>query len=137
MGPLGSLSQNGLDSTAIVMGVAGKQLSVVMALASALCINNSVNPAATALNTKPLKTVAQSILNKSMTHIDPVQQEKFQGWGNNATIKLFDGTPYLEVYRPDDNWGTLLTGSGMLSVYRYTPYGFDKVCSISFTPAMH
>ena len=67
MGQLESLSQNGLDSTAIVMGVAGKQLSVVMALASALCINNSVNPAATALNTKPLKTVAQSILNKSMT----------------------------------------------------------------------
>jgi hypothetical protein len=73
-------------------------------------------------------------LNKSMTHLDPKEQMRLEGWGNNATLELFNGIPYLETYRADDNWGTLCTGSGALTVWKSTKEGFEAVCKVSFTP---
>jgi hypothetical protein len=75
------------------------------------------------------------VLNESMTHIDPREQKLLEGWNNNATIELYEGTPYLEGYAADDNWGTLFTGSGVLSIAKFTKGGFEAVCRISFTPS--
>jgi hypothetical protein len=76
------------------------------------------------------------VLNGSMTHIDRQKQELLEGGGNNnATIELFEGEPYVEAYVADDNWSTLFTGSGALSVAQYTDSGFFEVCSIAFAPA--
>jgi hypothetical protein len=72
------------------------------------------------------------VLNEAMTHIDRKKQERFQGWGNNATLALYKGELYLEAYRPDDNWGTLLTGDGTLSVYQPKGSNFKRVCEVSF-----
>jgi hypothetical protein len=72
------------------------------------------------------------VLNEAMTHIDLAKQEQFQGWGNNATLVIYKGELYLEAYRPDDNWGTLFTGNGSLSVYRPKGGDFERACSIAF-----
>jgi hypothetical protein len=73
------------------------------------------------------------VLNSSMTHIDAREQKRLQRWGNNATISIFDGTPYIENYVADDNWGTIFTGSGFLSVATYDR-GFRSVCKVTFNP---
>jgi hypothetical protein len=75
------------------------------------------------------------ILNKSMTHLDSAKQKRLQGWSNNATLELFDGVPFLETYTPDDNWGTLFSGSGALSVWKHNGRAFELICKISFTPS--
>jgi hypothetical protein len=76
------------------------------------------------------------ILNKAMTHIDQRKQQQLEGWNNNATIELFDGTPYLEGYVSDDGWGNLFTASGFLSVATYDDKRFEAVCRINFTPSI-
>jgi hypothetical protein len=96
----------------------------------------SVRERACGMNPKQdVKISRLFILNESMTHIDRQMQELLEGGNNNATIELFEGTPYVEVYVSDDNWSTLFTGSGFLSVARYTAGGFSQVCKIAFTPA--
>ncbi len=72
------------------------------------------------------------VLNEEMTHIDPEKQKHFQGWGNNATLTLYKDGLYLEAYRPDDNWGTMFTGNGILSVYQHGASDFERVCRVSF-----
>jgi hypothetical protein len=74
------------------------------------------------------------VLNRDMTHIDSKKQVKLDGWYNNATIASFEGKTYIENYVPDDNWGTLLTGSGVLSVSDFSNGRFQIECRISFTP---
>jgi hypothetical protein len=74
------------------------------------------------------------VLNSTMTHIDPREQKRLQGWGNNATVAMHDGTPYLENYLADDNWGTLFTGTGFLSVAKYDQGRFERVCKVTFDP---
>jgi hypothetical protein len=53
----------------------------------------------------------------------------------NATVELFNGRPYLESYRADDDWGMLLKGTGTLNVLQYTQAGLAQTCSIRWTPA--
>lgn len=76
------------------------------------------------------------VLNDSLTHIDRQLQERLEGWNNNATIELYEGDPYIESYVADDTWATLLTGSGSLSVAKYTSGGFTPVCRIEFRPSI-
>lgn len=54
---------------------------------------------------------------------------------HNATIELYKQKAYLESYESDDDWGTLLTGSGVLHVRRLTHSGVVSVCAIKWTPA--
>jgi hypothetical protein len=77
------------------------------------------------------------LLDGKLMHIDKGLQEKLDGWSNNATVELFNGEPYIETYRSDDNWSTLLTGSGALSVWKPNSDGFELQCRIAYTPSTH
>ena len=59
------------------------------------------------------------IVNDTLTDLDYPMQERTRGWLSHATVELYEGKPYVEAYLPDDNWGHLLTGSGVLHVLRY------------------
>jgi hypothetical protein len=61
-----------------------------------------------------------------------------QSWNSyyNATIEMYQGQPYLESYTADDNWQTLLTGSGVLTVSRFGRDGGSPVCEVSWAPGM-
>ena len=74
------------------------------------------------------------VLNNTGTHITTDVPEIWNSY-YNATIELYKKKVYLESYEPDDNWGTLLTGSGVLNVLRFTRTGTTTECKIEWTPS--
>lgn len=73
-------------------------------------------------NSKPTDKTTKSdlfFLNESLTDIDYDRQDNMNGWFKSATIEIYEGKPYIEVYAADDDWSHLLTGNGILHVFRY------------------
>ena len=62
-------------------------------------------------------------LNDSLTDIDYVRQDNMNGWFEHATIETYKGRAYIEVYVPDGGWLQLLTGNGVLHVFKYMRAG--------------
>ena len=72
------------------------------------------------------------VLDDSLERIDTIMQEQLEGWGLNGSIEIYNGEPYIEAYEPDDNWSTLLTGNGALSIGKFEGFHFDAICKIAF-----
>jgi hypothetical protein len=51
--------------------------------------------------------------------IDSERQDNMLGTLAHATIEMYKGKPYFELYTADDGWRSLLTGNGILSVLQY------------------
>lgn len=73
-------------------------------------------------NAKPTDETTKSnlfFLRSSLTDIDYNRQDNMNGWFENATIEIYRGKPYIEVYAADDDWFHLLSGNGVLHVFQY------------------
>jgi hypothetical protein len=58
-------------------------------------------------------------LKDSLMDIDSERQDNMSDSLVHATIEIYKGKPYFELYTADHDWGSLLTGNGILSVFQY------------------